>query len=730
MSDNHSQHRVVVDGNGAAASVAYRCNEVIAIYPITPASPMGEAADAWAASGRTNIWGTVPTVMEMQSEGGAAGALHGAVQGGALTATFTASQGLLLMIPNMFKMAGELSPAVIHVAARSVATHALSIFGDHSDVMATRGTGWALLASSSVQEAHDLAAIAQAATLETRIPFLHFFDGFRTSHQLEQIDELTDDDLRDLLGIDTTLAHRARRLDPDQPVLRGTAQNPDVFFQAREAVNPFYDVAPTIVADVMERFASQTGRRYRLFEYTGAPDAEQVLVLMGSGVGAATEAVDALVADGAKVGLVTVRLYRPFDVDAFLATLPPSVTTLAVLDRTKEPGAVGEPLYTDVAAAVSDAARRGRAPWPAESTPRVIGGRYGLSSKEFTPAMARAALDEAARAEPGQGFTVGINDDVTGRSLTYDPTWSTEASSVQRAVLYALGSDGTVGANKNTMKIIGDHTDRHVQGYFVYDSRKSGAMTVSHLRFGPDPITSTYLIDQADFVACHHFGLLDRVDVLAVARQGATVLLNAPHGPDEVWRHLPRSVQQHLIDKQLRLFTIDARAIAEAAGLGGRVNTVLQVCFFALVDVLALDDAIDAVKTAIDAEYARYGEAVVERNRQAVDQALDGLQEVDVPAMADSEIEPRAVVPPEAPDFVQRVTARMLAGDGDRLPVSALPVDGTFPTGTTQYERRSIATEIPIFDPDICIECAKCAIVCPHAAIRVKAFTAEAVAEA
>jgi pyruvate-ferredoxin/flavodoxin oxidoreductase len=717
---NTQRSQIVTDGNGAAASIAYRCNEVVAIYPITPASPMGEAADAWAGKGRTNVWGTVPTVMEMQSEGGAAGALHGSLQGGALTTTFTASQGLLLMIPNMFKIAGELAPAVIHVAARTVATHALSIFGDHSDVMATRSTGWAMLASSSVQEVHDLALIAQAATLESRIPFVHFFDGFRTSHELKRIAELTDDDIRELIPLEAVLAHRNRRLDPDRPVLRGTAQNPDVFFQAREAANPFYEQTPGLVATAMERFAVLTGRRYQLFDYIGAPDARQVIVMMGSGVGAAGEAVQALNAAGDKVGLVTVRLYRPFDVTALLAALPDSVETVAVLDRTKEPGSVGEPLYTDVAAALLQTG----------APPRLIGGRYGLSGKEFTPAMARAVFEEAGKPEPRNGFTIGIHDDVSRTSLEWDPSWSTEPTSNTRAVFYALGSDGTVGANKNTMKIIGDRTDRHVQGYFVYDSRKSGAVTVSHLRFGETPIDSTYLISEADFVACHQFSLLEKMDLLSSARPGATFLLNSPFGPAEVWENLPRTVQEQILAKGLEFHVVDGHAVAAAAGLGGRINTVLQACFFALVDVLDPQEASAAIKAAIDAEYGRFGDLVLDRNRTAVDNALAHLHRVELPEAAGSDIAMPPVVPEHAPDFVQRITARILAGEGDLLPVSALPVDGTFPTGTTQYERRSIAREIPIFDPEICIECAKCAIVCPHAAIRIKAFPPEALADA
>ena len=725
MSDATAPRRfVTVDGNEAAASIAFRASEVIAIYPITPASPMGELSDSWSARGQKNVWGTVPEVIEMQSEAGAAGTVHGSLQAGAMTTTFTASQGLLLMLPNMFKIAGELTPAVFHIAARSVATHALSIFGDHSDVMAARATGWAMLASGSVQEAHDMALIAHSATLASRLPFLHFFDGFRTSHEINKIELIADDDLRAMLPTDAILDFRARRLDPDAPVLRGTAQNPDVFFQAREACNPYYDAVPDHVLAAMGSFAERTGRHYSLFDYVGAPDAETVIVMMGSGVGAAAEAVRSLTGEGRKVGLLKVRLYRPFAANAFVAALPSTVKHLVALDRTKEPGAVGEPLYTDVIAAAVEETAAGRAPW--HTMPAITGGRYGLSSKEFTPAMVRAVFDNAEADEPRNHFTVGIVDDVTHRSLDWDKEWSVPAKGLQ-AVFFGLGADGTVGANKNSVKIIGEHTDQYTQGHFVYDSRKSGAVTVSHLRFADEPITSTYLISDADFVACHQFGFLEKMDILDVARDGATFLLNSPHGPDEVWDKIPREVQEQIITKQLDVYIVDGHGVAEAAGLGGRINTVLQTCFFALAGILSRDEAIDAIKDAIRKSYARFGEAVLERNYAAVDGAIAAMSKLEIPAEADSELRMRALVPEHAPDFVQRVTSMMLAGRGDLLPVSALPIDGTFPTGTTQYERRSIAREIPIFDPDICIQCAKCTIVCPHAAIRMKAFP-EAVA--
>ena len=711
---------ITVDGNEAAAGVAHRLSEVIAIYPITPSSPMGEHADAWSAAGKTNLWGEVPQVIEMQSEGGAAGALHGALQAGALCTTFTASQGLLLMIPNMYKIAGELTPAVIHVASRTLATHALSIFGDHSDVMAVRQTGWAMLASSDVQAAHDLAAIAHASTLESRVPFVHFFDGFRTSHEVNVISEIQDDELRALIDDSLIRAHRERALSPDHPVLRGSAQNPDVFFQAREAASPFHAAVPQIVQRTMDRFAELTGRSYHLFDYHGAADAERVVVLMGSGEGAARETVDALVADGEKVGLLNVRLFRPFAVDAFAEAIPHTVRAIAVLDRTKEPGAIGEPLYEDVVTALAQrAATRGDA-----AMPRIVGGRYGLSSKEFDPAMAKAVFDELAKDDPKDHFTVGIVDDVSHSSLEVDRTFVTEAPDVVRAVFHGLGADGTVSANKSSVKIIGEGTDLYAQGYFVYDSKKSGSVTTSHLRFGPRPIRSTYLIGsgQANFVACHQFGLLERLDVLDVAAPGATFLLNSPFGPDEVWGHLPVEIQRAIVDKGLRCFVVDAQAIAAHAGLGPRVNTILQTCFFALADILDVEDAITRIKASIEKSYGKRGRSVVEQNFAAVDAALGGLSEVTVPTDAFGDLHRLPPVPDAAPEFVQRVTAMMIAGRGDLLPVSALPVDGTFPTDTARWERRSIASEIPIWDPDICIDCAKCALVCPHAAIRMKVY--------
>jgi pyruvate-ferredoxin/flavodoxin oxidoreductase len=714
----------VLDGNEAAARIAHLCSEVIAIYPITPSSTMGELADAWSAAGQKNIWGAVPQVIEMQSEAGAAGAVHGALQAGALTTTFTASQGLLLKLPNMFKIAGELTPAVFHIAARTLATHALSIFGDHSDVMAARTTGFALLASASVQEAQDLAMVAHMATLKARVPFLHFFDGFRTSHEVNKIDLLFEEEVRALIDEDLVRAHRERALNPDRPVLRGSAQNPDVFFQAREACNPFYAAVPGVVRDAMDRFEKLTGRRYALFDYAGAPDAQRVLVQMGSGTGASREAVAKLAASGEKVGLVTVRLYRPFDVAAFVAALPKTVNQVAVLDRTKEPGAIGEPLYQDVVAALAEG-------WPQDlPLPRVIGGRYGLSSKEYTPAMAKAALDELKSASPKRHFTVGIVDDVTRLSLPWDASFDTEDPAVTRAVFYGLGADGTVGATKNTVKIIGENTPLHAQGYFVYDSKKSGAITVSHLRFGPKPIESTYLIGRADFVACHQFEFMEKLDVLALARPGATFLLNSPYGPGEVWGKLPREAQQQILDKKLEFYVVDALTVARQAGLAGRINTVTQACFFAISGILPREDAIRAIKDAIRKTYGKRGETVLARNFAAVDASLAALRTVSLPGHADSTLSRRPAVARAAPDFVQRVTAMMLDGQGDLLPVSALPVDGTFPTATTQWEKRSIAHEIPIWDETICTQCAICPLACPHAAIRMNVFPAEALANA
>lgn len=722
MPDGVTHRQITVDGNEAAARIAHRLSEVIAIYPITPASPMGELADAWTQQGIENLWGAVPDVIEMQSEAGAAGTLHGALQAGALATTFTASQGLLLMIPNLYKIAGELTPAVVHVAARSLATHALSIFGDHSDVMAVRPTGMAMLASSSVQEAQDLALIAHAATLRTRVPFLHFFDGFRTSHEVASIDAVDDAVLRAMIDDELVERHRRHGLDPNRPVLRGTAQNPDVFFQAREAANPFHLATPDAVTTEMDRFAELTGRHYRLFDRWGADDAERVIVMMGSGLGAAVEAVEAAVARGEKVAVIGVRLYRPFDTAAFDQILPCTVKSVAVLDRTKEPGSVGEPLYTDVVTALVE--RRGYA------IPRIIGGRYGLSSKEFSPAMVLSVLDELAADDPKNHFTVGIVDDVTHTSLEVDETRWSEPDEVVRAVFYGLGSDGTVGANKNSVKIIGTETDLHAQGYFVYDSKKSGSMTISHLRFGPDPIRSSYLIREADFVACHHAGFLDTLDVVGVARPGATLLLNTPHAAADVWETLPREVQQQILDKGLDLWVVDAGRVAREAGLGRRVNTVLQTCFFSLAGVLDTDDAISAIKRAVTKTYAGAGALVLERNHAAVDRALGALARVEVPDAVAGDRSMAPIVPAEAPDFVQRVTAMMLAHQGDLLPVSALPVDGTFPLATSRWEKRSIATDIPIWDPEICIDCARCSLVCPHAAIRMKVVDADTLDDA
>ena len=715
-----NRSKVTIDGNEAAAYVAFRVSEVIAIYPITPSSPMGEWADQWSAENKPNLWGTIPRVVEMQSEGGAAGALHGALQAGSLATTFTASQGLLLMIPNMYKIAGELTPTVFHVSARTLAAHALSIFGDHSDVMATRQTGFALIASNSVQEVMDLALIASAASLRARVPFLHFFDGFRTSHEVAKLEQLTNEDMLAMIDDDLVKAHRKRALSPDHPFIRGTAQNPDVFFQARETVNRFYDACPAIVQEEMDKFARLVGRSYRLFDYVGAPDAERVIIMMGSGAEAAQETVEHLTAQGEKVGVLKVRLYRPFSLEHFVKSLPATVKTLATLDRTKEPGAVGEPLYTDVTTAVSEGLATGLTPF--QTFPRIIGGRYGLSSKEFTPAMVKAVFDEMLKDKPRNHFTVGIEDDVTHTSLAYDPAFSTEDPKTVRAMFYGLGADGTVGANKNSIKIIGEDTDNYAQGYFVYDSKKSGAVTISHLRFGPKPIHSTYLISKANFVACHQFSFLERLDVLKSAQPGATFLLNSPFGPEEVWDHLPRTTQEEIIKKQLRFFVIDAVKVAQAAGMGGRINTVMQTCFFAISGVLPRDEAIAAIKHAIEKTYGKRGEAVVQKNFAAVDQALSELHEVKVPERVSSSFDLRRPVPEEAPEFVQKVLAKMITNEGDDLPVSAMPIDGTFPSATAQWEKRNIALDIPVWDQEICIQCGKCILVCPHAVIRAKIY--------
>jgi pyruvate-ferredoxin/flavodoxin oxidoreductase len=674
---------------------------------------MGEWADQWSAEQKPNIWGTVPTVIEMQSEGGAAGALHGALQNGSLSTTFTASQGLLLMIPNMYKIAGELTSAVIHVAARSLACQALSIFGDHSDVMATRATGFAMLASNSVQEVMDFALISQAATLESRVPFVHFFDGFRTSHEVAKVEQLTVDDMRAMIEEKYAHAHRARALSPDHPVMRGSAQNPDVYFQARESVNPFYLACPTIVQNAMDQFAKVVGRQYHLFDYVGAPDAERVIIIMGSGAEVAHETVDHLVARGEKVGVLKVRLFRPFSIENFVAAIPATAKKLAVLDRTKEPGAIGEPLYQDVITALAEAG---------VSDKKVIGGRYGLSSKEFTPAMIKGIFDEMLKPAPKNHFTIGIHDDVTHTSLAYDPAFSTEEPGTVRALFYGLGADGTVGANKNSIKIIGEETDNYAQGYFVYDSKKSGAMTTSHLRFGPKPIHSSYLISSANFVACHQFSFLERQDVLKCAETGATFLLNSPFGTDDVWMQLPKEVQQQIITKKLKFYVIDGYAVARETGMGGRVNTIMQTCFFAISGVLPREEAIAAIKHAIKKTYGKRGEAVVQKNYAAVDAALSHLHEVKVPMQVTATFVMRPAVSAAAPEFVQKFTARVIAGEGDDLPVSAMPLDGTFPTATAKWEKRNIALEIPVWDEQLCIQCGKCALVCPHAVIRAKVY--------
>lgn len=715
-------HCQTLDANEAVARIAYQLSEVIAIYPITPASPMGEWADQWAAYHRHNFWGTVPAVVEMQSEAGAAGAVHGALQTGALATTFTASQGLLLMIPNMYKIAGELTPTVFHIAARSIAAQALSIFGDHQDVMAARQTGWAMLCSNSVQEAQDLALIAHAATLESRIPFVHFFDGFRTSHEVGKIEMITAATLRAMIKEELVTAHRERGLTPDRPVLRGTAQNPDVYFQAREAVNPFYARCAAIVAATMARFGELTGRTYQPYEYHGAPDAESVIVLMGSGAETVHETVDHLNAHGQRLGVLKVRLYRPWDAERFVAALPASVRKMAVLDRTKEPGAGGEPLYLDVLQALAEAGRKATTAGAFPVAPVVVGGRYGLSSKEFTPAMVKAVFDNLAAPAPANHFTVGIKDDVCQTSLVVDETFSIEPPEVTRALFYGLGSDGTVGANKESIKIIGENTGYFAQGYFVYDSKKAGATTVSHLRFGPRPIRSTYLITQANFVACHQPLFLQRMNVAECLVPGGTLLLNSPHPPEAVWQHLPPETQRDLIAKRAKVYTIDALRVARAAGMGLRINTVMQTCFFSVSGVLPRDAAIDAIKDSIRKAYGKKGDEVVQRNIAAVDTTLANLCAVPVPEAVDSVTAIRPPVPDGAPEFVRRVLGPVIAGKGDRLPVSALPNDGTYPTATARWEKRNLAVEVPVWEPDICIQCGKCVFVCPHAAIRSKVY--------
>jgi len=711
-----------LDGNEAVARVAYRLSEVCAIYPITPSSSMGEWADSWASANQANLWGTVPSVVEMESEAGAAGAVHGALQAGSLTTTFTASQGLLLMIPNLYKIAGELTAAVIQVAARSLAAQGLSIFGDHSDVMATRATGCALLCSNSVQEAQDMAAIAIRASLAARLPFLHFFDGFRTSHEVQKIELIPDGVLTELVPFDLVLQHRQRALTPDRPVIRGTAQNPDVYFQARETVNPYYAATPGIVQGAMDDFARLTGRQYQLYEYHGAADADRVIVLMGSGAETVHETVDFLNDQGARLGVLKVRLYRPLDSQALVAALPPTVRAIAVLDRTKEPGSTGEPLYLDMVQALYE--------FPLPQPPRVVGGRYGLSSKEFTPAMVKGVFDNLALETPKNHFTVGIVDDVSHTSLAYDSEFSIEPDRVVRSVFYGLGSDGTVGANKNSIKIIGEDTPNYAQGYFVYDSKKSGSVTVSHLRFGPQPIRSTYLISRANFIACHQWEFVQKLDLLREAQPGATLLLNSPYDdPAETWQRLPQAIQQQIINKQIQVYAINAYPVARQAGMGGRINTVMQVCFFALAGVLPREEAISAIKQAIRKTYGKKGEEVVVMNMKAVDSSLDHLQPVPVgPPSGDDQ--PHRWVPDTAPAFVQEVLGKIMARDGDSLPVSALPADGTYPCGTSQYEKRNVAQEVPLWDPDVCVQCGKCVMVCPHAVIRSKVYEESALATA
>ncbi|MCL6582231.1 MAG: pyruvate:ferredoxin (flavodoxin) oxidoreductase [bacterium] len=745
-----ARRMVTIDGNEAAAYVAHQTNEIIAIYPITPSSPMAELADEWSEAGQTNIWGIVPVVNEMQSEKGAAAAIHGALQAGALSTTFTASQGLLLMIPNMYKIAGELTPTVFHIAARSIACQALSIFGDHSDVMAARATGFALLASGSVQEAMDLALIAQAATLESRVPFLHFFDGFRTSHEINKIEQLSRDDFSAMINDDLVLAHRSRALSPDNPFIRGTSQNPDVYFQSREAANPYYLACPDIVQKTMDRFADLVGRHYHLFDYHGASDAELIIVLMGSGAEVVQETVDWLVDRGERVGLVRVHLYRPFSIRHFIKALPASTKTLAVLDRTKEPGSIGEPLYLDVIAAVYEAIADGTAPF--SSLPKIIGGRYGIGSKEFTPAMILGLFEEMKKDRPKNHFTLGINDDLTHTSIDYDPSFTIESEDTIRAIFYGLGADGTVSANKNSIKIIGEGTDNYAQGYFVYDSKKAGSVTISHLRFGKKPIHSSYLIQRANFIACHQPVFLERYDMLSAASEGATFLLNSPAGPDKVWDTLPRSDQQQLIDKKMKFYTIDAFKVAKECQLGVRINTIMQTCFFAISGVLPRDEAIAKIKEAIWESYGKKGEEIVQMNFKAVDHALANLYQVPIPdkvtatfdrppILAEEEtaeaeaaesttpqessaqgMKKKPLIPKEAPEFVRRVVAKIIAGRGDELPVSAMPADGTYPSGTSQYEKRNIALQIPVWDPEVCIQCNCCSFVCPHATIRTKVY--------
>lgn len=707
-----------IDGNEAAAYVAYRINEVCAIYPITPSSTMAELADEWASKGIKNIWGNVPDVMEMQSEGGAAGTVHGALQTGALTTTFTASQGLMLMLPNMYKIAGELTAAVFHVAARSLAAQGLSIFGDHQDVMAARTTGFAMLSSASVQEAHDFALIAQVASLKAKLPIVHFFDGFRTSHEVNKLELLSDEQIKSMMKDELVIAHRQRGLNPEHPFIRGTAQNPDVYFQGRETVNSFYNAMPGIMEEVMREFEKMTGRQYGLFEYTGAPDAERIIIIMGSGGETVEETVKTLNASGEKTGVIMVRMYRPFSMEHLIKALPASVQTIAVLDRTKESGASGEPLYQDILAALVDALQQGKI----SRLPRIVGGRYGLSSKEFTPAMVKGVFDEIKKAQPKNNFTIGINDDVTFTSLTYDPSFTLDESSWRQGLFFGLGADGTVGANKNTIKIIGENTDLYAQGYFVYDSKKSGARTVSHLRFGPQPIRAPYLISKADFIACHQFNFTEKVEMLDFASEGATFLLNSPYSKEEVWDKLTGQVQKEIIDKKIKLYVIDATTVARDNGMSGRINTIMQTCYFALSGVLPKEEAIKQIKKAIEKTYYKKGQKVIDQNFIAVDATLANLYEVKYPQQVTAADHALLTVSDKAPAFVKEVTAMMMAGHGDELPVSKMTVDGTYPSGTTQWEKRNISDMVPIWEPDLCIQCGNCAYVCPHSVIRAKFY--------
>jgi len=711
---------VTIDGNEAAASTAHRINEVCAIYPITPSSNMGEWADEWSALGMKNIWGTVPSVVEMQSEAGAAGAVHGSLQGGALTTTFTASQGLLLMIPNMYKIAGELSSTVFHVSARTLATHALSIFGDHSDIYACRQTGFGFLASGSIQEVHDLACVAQTASMKSRVPFVHFFDGFRSSHEVSKLEELGDDDLRHMIDDDLVRAHRERAMTPDRPVIRGTAQNPDTFFQQRETITPFYDACPELVQEAMDKFSARTGRAYKLFDYVGHPEADRVVMIMGSGAEAVHEYVEWANAKGERIGMVKVRLYRPWSLEHFVHSLPATVRSIAVMDRTKEPGATGDPMYLDVVASLSEARSGGLTSFAAE--PIVVGGRYGLSSKEFNASMVKAIYDNLAAETPKNHFTIGIVDDVSHTSLEMDHTFDIEPEDVSRGVFFGLGADGTVGANKNSIKIIGEETDNFAQGYFVYDSKKAGAVTISHLRFGPRPIRSTYLIKQANFVACHQWIFMETLDMLEFAAPGAVFLVNSPFGPDEIWDELPREVQESIIEKSLKLYCIDAYGVAREAHMGARINTIMQTCFFAISGVLPKDEAIAKIKEAIRKTYGKKGEEIVQLNFNAVDQTLANLHQVEIPGAVTATRGRPPIVSDKAPDLVQQVTSVMIAGKGDDLPVSVFSPDGTWPVATTQWEKRNIALEIPVWDADLCIQCNKCVLVCPHAAIRAKVY--------